>query len=113
MNKLKHVPILNNKNMDYINYYDNFIDIDDNDYYIRKYSDENLPIYNKQLTIMNTTNTIDTSPHIKIPIYNKLSIKHQRQTKSEMYIMYINNIIKIILFILILITSYFIMISGF
>jgi hypothetical protein len=111
MNKLKHVPILNNKDMDYINYYDNFIDIDvdNNDYYIRKYSDDNLPIYNKQLTIMNTT---DTSPHIKIPIYNKLSIKHQRQTKSEMYIIYINNIIKIILFILILIISYFIMISS-
>ena len=107
MNKLTHVPILN-KDMDDINCYDNFIDIDVdyNDYYIRKYSDENLPIYNKQLTI-------DTSPHIKIPIYNKLSIKHQRQTKSEMYIMYINNIIKIVLFILILITSYFIMISSF
>ena len=26
-----------------------FIDIDDNNYFIRKYSDENIPIYNKQL----------------------------------------------------------------
>lgn len=37
----------NNNNMN--NDYGIFIDIDDNNYYIRKYSDENLPIYNKTL----------------------------------------------------------------
>lgn len=35
---------------DDLNYYDNYLDIDDNDYYIRKYSDDNIPIYNKRLT---------------------------------------------------------------
>ena len=30
--------------------YGNFLEIDDNDYYIRKYSDENIPIYSKPLT---------------------------------------------------------------
>lgn len=29
--------------------YDYFLDTDDNDYYIRKYSDENIPIYSKPL----------------------------------------------------------------
>ena len=30
--------------------YANFLDIDDNDIFIRKYSDENIPIYNKRLS---------------------------------------------------------------
>ena len=31
-------------------HYGNFLEIDDNEYYIRKYSDENIPIYSKSLT---------------------------------------------------------------
>ena len=30
--------------------YENFLDIDDNDIFIRKYSDDNIPIYNKRLS---------------------------------------------------------------
>lgn len=35
---------------DYDNDYDNFLDIDDYDVFIRKYSDENIAIYNKRLS---------------------------------------------------------------
>ena len=38
--------------------YENFLDIDDNDIFIRKYSDENIPIYNKRLS---------PSPDLTIP----------------------------------------------
>lgn len=34
--------------------YDHYIDVDDNNYFIRKYSDENMPIYNKQLSVSQT-----------------------------------------------------------
>jgi len=30
--------------------YENFLDVDDNDIFIRKYSDDNIPIYNKRLS---------------------------------------------------------------
>jgi hypothetical protein len=39
------IPYNNNIHNDY----GIFIDIDDNNYFIRKYSDENIPIYNKTL----------------------------------------------------------------
>ena len=39
--------IYNNPNID--NEYGMFLDTDDNNYFIRKYSDENIPIYNKNL----------------------------------------------------------------
>ena len=34
--------------------YDHYIDTDDNNYFIRKYSDENMPIYNKNLSVSPT-----------------------------------------------------------
>lgn len=34
--------------------YDHYIDTDDSNYFIRKYSDENMPIYNKKLSVSPT-----------------------------------------------------------
>ena len=58
--------ILNNNNS--INNdadYGIFIDIDDHNYFIRKYSDENIPIYNK---------TLGNSPNCIIPEKRSLTI---------------------------------------
>lgn len=46
----KYLHIYENQIVNCVDTYDNYIDTDDNDYYIRKYSDDNIPIYNKRLT---------------------------------------------------------------
>ena len=46
----KYLHIYENQIVNCVDTYGNYIDTDDNDYYIRKYSDDNIPIYNKRLT---------------------------------------------------------------
>lgn len=62
--------IYNNQNMD--NEYGIFLDIDDNNYFIRKYSDENIPIYSKKL--QNSTEfkyEICKNEYLNIRLYEK------------------------------------------
>ena len=64
--------IYNNPNIDMDTEYGIFLDIDDNNYFIRKYSDENIPIYNKKL--QNSTEFIHErrkNEHLHIRLYEK------------------------------------------
>ena len=65
--------IYNNQNMD--TEYGIFIDIDDNNYFIRKYSDENIPIYSKKLqNYTEFKNKICKNEHLHIKLYEKTTI---------------------------------------
>jgi hypothetical protein len=69
-----------NKNID--NEYGIFLDTDDNNYFIRKYSDENIPIYNKKLqNFTEFTNERCKNEHLHIRLYEK-NTKNLRQTFS-------------------------------
>ena len=59
--------------------YDHYIDTDDSNYFIRKYSDENMPIYNKKLSV---------SPINIIDDMNNQLIHHH--TKSNALVPYCN-----------------------
>lgn len=72
--------IYNNQIMD--GDYGIFVDIDDNNYYIRKYSDENIPVYNKK--VQQSTEFIDErckNEHLHIKLYEKNTINF-KQTLS-------------------------------
>lgn len=66
--------------------YDHYIDTDDSNYFIRKYSDENMPVYNKNLSV-SPTNIIDmNNQFIHPPINNKLLVPHYNYKKIMCYI---------------------------
>ena len=74
--------------------YENFLDIDDNDIFIRKYSDENIPIYNKRLS---------PSPDITI-IPNLYKPKHNSPTYIPIISSYSS--VKILYFLFIIVIIY-------
>jgi len=78
--------------------YDNFLDIDDYDVFIRKYSDENIAIYNKQLSqspdlIANNTKY---NPNNIYPTYTP--IISQYSSVKTIYFLFIIIIIYIIVY---------------
>ena len=64
--------------------YDHYIDTDDCNYFIRKYSDENMPIYNKNLSVSPTNIEMnDLSTHRPI---NNTSLHVPRYRNIMCYI---------------------------
>mgnify|MGYP005990250371 CR=1 FL=1 len=82
--------------------YENFLDIDDNDIFIRKYSDENIPIYNKRLSPSPDIITTHTRPYIPVHIY-----------PAYTHIISPHSNVKIIYFLFIIIIIYVIVYSLF
>ena len=76
------------------NDYDNFLDIDDSDVFIRKYSDDNVAIYNKRLS---------PSPDITI-IPNLYKPKHNYPTYIRIISSYSS--VKILYFLFIIVIIY-------
>lgn len=80
--------------------YANFLDIDDNDIFIRKYSDENIPIYNKRLLPSPDLIIIPSSykPKHKYPTY--IPIMSSYSSVKIVYFLFIMVIIYIIVYYL-------------
>ena len=74
--------------------YENFLDIDDNDIFIRKYSDDNVAIYNKRLS---------PSPDLTI-IPNLYKPKHNYPTYIPIISSYAS--VKILYFLFIMVIIY-------
>lgn len=77
--------------------YENFLDIDDNDIFIRKYSDDNIPIYNKRLSpspdITNEKNKFYTyyqkNPYtFNIPRYSRKQLFYIIPISIILYVVY-------------------------
>lgn len=82
--------------------YANFLDIDDNDVFIRKYSDENMPIYNKRLS---------PSPDLIQPVLNPYNTNNIYPAYTPIISPYSN--VKILYFLFIIIIIYVIVYSLF
>ena len=82
--------------------YENFLDIDDNDIFIRKYSDENMPIYNKRLS---------PSPDLIHSVINHYNTNNIYPAYTHIVSPYSN--VKILYFLFIFITIYVIVYSLF
>jgi len=84
------------------NDYENFLDIDDNDVFIRKYSDENMPIYNKRLS---------PSPDLIQPVLNLYNTNNIYPAYTPIISPY--STVKILYFLFIFIIIYVIVYSLF
>ena len=82
--------------------YANFLDIDDNDIFIRKYSDENMPIYNKRLS---------PSPDLIQPVLNPYNTNNIYPAYTPIISPY--STVKILYFLFIFIIIYVIVYSLF
>jgi len=81
--------------------YDNFLDIDDYDVFIRKYSDENIAIYNKRLSPSPdfiTKNTKPYTPNNIYPTYTPIISKYS--SVKILYFLFIIIIIYVIVYYL-------------
>lgn len=83
----------------YSNDYDNFLDIDDSDVFIRKYSDENIAIYNKRLSPSPDLIAQNIKPHDTNNIHTYTPVVFPYSSIKILYLLLIMIIVWVIIYL--------------
>ena len=83
----------------YTNDYDNFLDIDDSDVFIRKYSDENIAVYNKRLSPSPDLISQNIKPHTPNIYHTHTPVVFPYSNVKILYLLFIMTIIWVIIYL--------------